>query len=276
MVGFFAFPDTPQTTKAWWLTPEEKRLCVERLPEVQKKRGELGWSIVTRVMKTWHFVAFILLWIFASNTEMWSTNAIMNIWMSQTGRYATEQVNYVPTGVAGVGILATLLMGWYSDFVQKPWHVGIFLSCTAVLSGGLMIKPPSTEAKFFALFLNGAQYASQTVMFAWANKLTRNDDAKRGILLAAMNTFGIAVYMFWSLIFYSTTQGPDWFEGSIAMICMGTALCFCTLSAHYMEKRDEKRVAAEVIVQEGDAGSSLKGDDIGRKEAEAGTQSHPV
>lgn len=180
--------------------------------------------------------------MFASNTEMFSTNAIMNLWLSSTKKYTVEQVNYIPTGVSGVGIFATLVLGWYSDFTKRQWHVGIILSFTAILSGAIMLRPPSTGAKFFALFLNGCQYASQTVLFAWANAVTREDDAKRGVILGAMNTFAIAVYMFWSLLFYSATQAPDWREGSIAMVCMGAAFFVTTICVWYLERRDRQRM----------------------------------
>ncbi|KAJ0358489.1 hypothetical protein COL154_009115 [Colletotrichum chrysophilum] len=245
LYGFVAFPDTPTSIRAWWLTDEEKRLAVDRLPEVKKNRGTLGWSLVSRILKTWHWLGFVLLWIFASNTEMFSTNAIMNLWLSSTGDYSVEQVNYIPTGVAGVGIAATLFLGWYSDFTKRYWHVGIILSSTAIVSGAIMLQPPTRGAKFFALFLNGCQYASQTVLFAWANAVTREDDAKRAVILAAMNTFAIAVYMFWSLIFYSATQGPYWMEGSIAMMCMGASLFVTTLGVWYLTRRESKTL--EVI-----------------------------
>lgn len=240
--GFFAFPDTPESTTARWLTAEEKKLAVDRLPEVSKNRGVLGWDLVTRVLKSWHCIGFTFLWVFASNTEMFSTNAIMNLWLSSTGEYRIEQVNYIPTGVAATGILATLFPGWYSDFTKRHWHVGIILSATAIISGAIMLHPPSKEAKFFALFLNGCQYASQTVMFAWVNVVTRDDDAKRGVILGAINTVAIGVYMFWSLLFYSATQAPNWREGSIAMMCMGAALGIATVCIWFMVRRDRKRL----------------------------------
>ncbi|KAH8881774.1 MFS general substrate transporter [Thozetella sp. PMI_491] len=250
LYGYFAFPDTPTSTRAGWLTAEEKKLAVDRLPEVQKHRGELGLSLITRVLGTWHWWGFVLIWVFASNTEMFSTNAIMNLWLSGTGEYTVEQVNYIPTAVAGVGIIATLFLGWYSDFTRRQWHVGIFLSFTAIVSGAIMLNPPNNGAKFFALFLNGCQYASQTVLFAWANSMTREDDAKRGVILGGMNMFAIAVYMFWSLLFYSTTQGPSWREGSIAMICMGTALFITTIGVWYMEKKEKGRMKLSAKVGE--------------------------
>lgn len=242
MLGFYAFPDTPTSTTARWLSDEEKTLAVKRLPVVQRGRGELGWSLVSRVMKSWHCIGFVLLWAWASATEMWSTNAIMNLWLSSTKTYTIEQVNYIPTGVAGVGIISTLLLGWYSDFTKRYWHVGILLSITAVIPGAIMLHPPSREAKFFALFLNGCQYATQTIVFAWANELTRDDDAKRGVILGVMNTFAVALYMFWSILFYNATQAPDWREGSIAMISMGLSLFVTTLGVWYLARRDQKRL----------------------------------
>ncbi|ETS79977.1 hypothetical protein PFICI_07506 [Pestalotiopsis fici W106-1] len=206
--GFFAFPDTPESTKARWLTDEEKKVAIERLPTIEKHRGVLGWSLISRVLATWHW------------------------W-----------VNYIPTGVAAVGIVATLFLGWYSDFTKRSWHVGIMLALTAIISGAIMLNPPSRGAKFFTLFLNRCQYASQTVFFAWANGVTRKDDAKRAINLGGMNTFAIAVYMFWSIVFYSTTQGPDWSEGSIAMICIGSALFLTTLFVFGLERRDGQMIA---------------------------------
>jgi MFS transporter, ACS family, pantothenate transporter len=260
MYGFYGFPDTPSSTRARYLNAEERQLAVTRLPRVKKERGKIGWSIIRRCLSTWHWWAFCLIWVAASNTEMFSTNAVMNIWLKSLGEYSVEQVNYIPTAIAGVGILATLILGWYSDHTRSRWQAGIFVSFTAIITGGIMIYPPSRGAKMFALFLNGCQYASQTVMFAWANDLCREDDAKRGIIIASMQTFSIAVYMFWSLLFYNATQGPMWTKGSIAMICMGVALLLNNMVIKYFERRDQK--CAEKL----QANTTLQGEESASKE----------
>ncbi|KAL2817664.1 hypothetical protein BDW59DRAFT_165821 [Aspergillus cavernicola] len=100
LYGYLAFPDTPEKACVWWLSEEEKKLAIERLPEVKKQRGMLGWSLISRVLRSWHWVGFSLIWVFASNTEMFSTNAVLNLWLSSTGDYNVSQVNYIPTGVA--------------------------------------------------------------------------------------------------------------------------------------------------------------------------------
>jgi ACS family pantothenate transporter-like MFS transporter len=177
---------------------------------------------------------------------MYSSNAIFQLWLEYDG-YPTAQVNYIPTSVSGMGIVATLLLGWYSDWnPRRRWHVGIFLAFTAIISGSLMLSPPSDAAKFAALIMNGCQFAGQTVMFAWANDLIRRDDAKRSVVLASMNLFSVAVYLFWSILFYNATQAPDWYEGNCAMIAMGCFLFVVTLATYFLQRRQEKQEGMEV------------------------------
>ena len=258
LYGFLLFPDTPTSTRARYLNPTEKMLAVERLPEVDKQRGVLGLSLFRRVVLSWHWWAFVLLWIANSNTEMYSSNAIFQLYLLSTDDYAVNEINYIPTSVSGMGIVATLVLGWYSDWnPRRRWHVGILLSFTAIISGSLMLNPPSRAARFAALVMNGCQFAGQTVMFAWANDLIRRDDAKRSVVIASMNMFSVAVYLWWSLIFYNATQAPDWYEGNCAMIAMGCFLFLVTIATYLLQKRQEKKDAMTVTTYGGEEKSDL-------------------
>jgi len=237
--GFLCFPDTPTSTKAAYFTSEERVLAVERLPEVVLNRGHLGMSLIRRVVLSWQWWAFVLLWIANSNTEMYSSNAIFQLLLQSTGEYSVEQTNYIPSSVSGMGVIATLTLGWYTDWApSRRWHVGVLLSITAIVSGALMLGAPTRAAKFAALILNGCQFAGQTVMFAWANDVLRSDDAQRAIVIASMNMFAQAFYMFWSILFYNAAQAPDWFAGNIAMIVMGVCLFATTMLCFYLQRRD--------------------------------------
>ncbi len=92
LYGFLFFPDTPTSTRARYLNPLERNLAVERLPEVDTKRGVLGLSLFRRVVLSWHWWAFVLLWIANSNTEMYSSNAIFQLYLTSTGKYPVAQV----------------------------------------------------------------------------------------------------------------------------------------------------------------------------------------
>ncbi|KAL4963160.1 major facilitator superfamily domain-containing protein [Aspergillus stella-maris] len=69
--GYFMFPDTPETTRAWWLSAAEKKLAVERMPEVKKQRGV------------------------ASNTEMFSAGIELRVRDTRYRRF-DERVGILP------------------------------------------------------------------------------------------------------------------------------------------------------------------------------------
>ncbi|PVH78612.1 hypothetical protein DL98DRAFT_516622 [Cadophora sp. DSE1049] len=119
-----------------------------------------------------------------------------------------------------------------------------------------MLKPPSINAKLFALFLNGVQLGFRSVLFAWANDICRKDDAKRAIVLGFMNAMTIAFYIFWTLLFYNTAQAPMWREGSIAMIANSLAMFFSMLSVWWFVRRDNKK-ASLIDTPASDAGSEI-------------------
>jgi MFS transporter, ACS family, pantothenate transporter len=95
-------------------------------------------------------------------------------------------------------------------------------------------------------------------MFAWANDLTRHDDAKRAIVIASMNMFSIAIYMWWSIVFYNATQAPDWHSGNIAMICMGVFLMIVTLATYWLQRRQEGEEERETVVGDEELGKEEK------------------
>jgi len=75
-------------------------------------------------------------------------------------------------------------------------------------------------------------------------------------VLASMNTLSTAFYMFWSIVFYNTTQAPNWRDGNIAMICMGVALFGNNFVAMWFERRDQEKEAVEVV--EADHGKEIE------------------
>ncbi|ETS85871.1 hypothetical protein PFICI_03896 [Pestalotiopsis fici W106-1] len=243
-LGYFVFPGHPQTTSSRLFSDAEKQLAIERLPEPDVQRGELNWGVVKRLVFSWEFYLLPLLALLAGDSEMYVDNAIMNLWLKALGTYTVQQINYIPTAIYGLGIVSILCCSWYADYFKCKGgraQVGVFLAITSITSGAIMLQPPSYAAKFFALFLNGMQLGYRGVLFAWANEIMRMDDAKRAIVIAMMNAMTIAFYIWWTLVFYNTTQAPDWYMGSIAMICNGVAFALCVLLVAFMARRASRK-----------------------------------
>jgi ACS family pantothenate transporter-like MFS transporter len=69
---------------------------------------------------------FVVLWILAGETESFSSNALLQLYMKSHPRkkYAVSQVNNYPTGVPAVGIVSTLFFATLTDFMGGRRYIG--------------------------------------------------------------------------------------------------------------------------------------------------------
>jgi ACS family pantothenate transporter-like MFS transporter len=146
---------------------------------------------------SWEVYALSIFALLAGDSEVFADNAILNQYLEYLKIYSVEQINYIPTAVSGIAIVANLLFSWYADWFKSDdgrAHVGILLSITGLISGAIMLNPSSVNAKLFALFLNGIQLGFRSVLFAWANDICQKDDAKRAIVIGFMNAMSKSAF----------------------------------------------------------------------------------
>ena len=245
LYGFFLFPDTPATTTAPYLTPAERQLAVSRLkppstatinppPAEERKEEEppspLTLAFAKVVLTSWEWWGFVILWVIAGETESFSSNSLLALYMKSAPTatrptpYTVRQLNDYPTGVAAVGIVSTLFWATLTDFLGG-WRelVGYFIAATGVATSAMILaaretveeRERSTALVFGAYYWAGAVYACQATFFAWANDSMRmgRDPVFRSVVLAGMNMGNNAVNAWWSIVFYGASMAP-WFEVS--------------------------------------------------------------
>ncbi|KAK4161376.1 major facilitator superfamily domain-containing protein [Cladorrhinum sp. PSN259] len=283
LYGFWLFPDTPKTTEAFYLTPEERELAVTRLQQQQPQRqhhttteeaekDEVGavdgevegqqkkvspftWGFVKMVLSSWEWWGFVVLWIIAGETESFSTNALLALFLKSHPdgtKYTVQQLNYYPTGIPAVGIVSTLFFATLTDFYGgKRWVVGYFIGITGIVTSAMILAAQHgkvahpTAVVMGAYYWAGAVYACQATFFAWANDAMRHREGVfRGVVLAGMNLGSNAVNAWWSIVFYGASMAP-WFErGMWAMIATSIALAVWTGGLSFITRRAErKRIA---------------------------------
>jgi ACS family pantothenate transporter-like MFS transporter len=127
--GFFLFPDTPRTTKAPYLTADEKALAISRVPE-NIERTPISLGFLKHCFSTWFWYFFVVLWMIAGETESFSSNALLSLYMKAhpTKKYTVSQLNNYPTGVPAVGIVSTLFWATLTDFWGGRRYLGRPLS----------------------------------------------------------------------------------------------------------------------------------------------------
>jgi ACS family pantothenate transporter-like MFS transporter len=223
LYGFLLFPDTPRTTTAFYLTEAERKLAVERVPLVAEggEQHPLRLGFVKKVLTSWYWWGFVVLWIIAGETESFSTNFLLALFLQNhpTNTYTVPQLNNYPTGVPAVGIVSTLFWATLTDFMGgKRYLVGYWIALTGIATSVMILvaskdptNPQSTAITMAAYYWAGSVYACQATFFAWCNDSMRfQEHVFRAVVLAGMNVGSNAVNAWWSIVFYGASHAP-WF-----------------------------------------------------------------
>ncbi|RDW86992.1 uncharacterized protein DSM5745_03634 [Aspergillus mulundensis] len=142
LYGLFLFPDTPATTTAPYLTPSDRALALSRLPNSNSKPAPINKAFLKRLFTTWYFWGFVILWVIAGETESFSSNSLLSLYMKAhpTIKYSVAQLNNYPTGVPAVGIISTLFWATLTDYLGgKRYLVGYFIGITGIVTSVLIL-----------------------------------------------------------------------------------------------------------------------------------------
>ncbi|KAK4686085.1 MFS transporter, ACS family, pantothenate transporter, partial [Tremellales sp. Uapishka_1] len=239
--GFLMFPGNPQTTKAFWLTEEERLLCVARLPQTDYQ--PVTWSSFRRSLKrivtTWRWYLFSALFsVSATAFEKTGVYAEFSLWLKSTGRYSKPHINYYPTIQTSVAIVATYLLTVYSDATQNRFIVNpIMYGAVFISSVMLLVWNIGDAGHFFAYSISGIGYAGQASNFAWANSLCRDDEILRAVTLASMNLFSNIWSLWYSIVCWPIVDSPRFRNGQIATLVTGAASVGIAAAVVYCSRR---------------------------------------
>ncbi|TGO53745.1 hypothetical protein BOTNAR_0287g00150 [Botryotinia narcissicola] len=267
LYGFLLFPDTPSTTSAFYLTPIERGLAKTRVPEVPEHRL-WNFAFLKTVVTSWYWYGFVILWIIAGESESFSSNSLLSLYMKSTSKYTISQLNNYPTGVPAVGIIFTLFWATLTDFLNgKRYLVAYFIAITGIVTSAMILTTSNVATIFAAYYWAGSVYACQATFFAWANEAMRfENDALRAIVIASMNCGSNAVNSWWSLLFYGAVEAPRFTKGMWAMIGTCIALAVWTTVLLWGLKRiDRKREATAMVGRTRTESDDLEVADIGER-----------
>ncbi|KAF2476097.1 MFS general substrate transporter [Lindgomyces ingoldianus] len=206
--GFLLSPDTPQNTRAPYLTADEKALAISRAPEVSD-RTPMSWTFLKHCFSPWCWYFFTTLWIIAGKSKSFSSNSLLSLYMkSHSGKkYTISQLNN------------------YDDITS------------GITSALILAYPNNTTVHLGAYYWAGSVYACQAKFFAWANDVLRyEEDSLRAVVIASMNMGSNAVNAWWSILFYGAKFAPQ-FTRAALLVWMHVRT----------EKRSEDESAATVF-----------------------------
>ncbi|BEJ12518.1 hypothetical protein CspHIS471_0209780 [Cutaneotrichosporon sp. HIS471] len=222
--GFVMFPGTPQTVNSFWLTEEERELCLSRLPP--HEHYVVTWprfkkSILT-IVSTWRYYLFSALFmVSATSFEKTGIYNEFMFWLEDAG-YPKHLVNYYPCIYTAVAIVGTYIMTVYCDATGHRFIANVIMFVSVLISSiMLLIWYLPTGAHFFAYIIGAIGYAGQASNFAWANSLTRDDEMLRSVTLFSMNLFSNLWNLWYQIAVWPIVDRPRFRKGQIATIVTG-------------------------------------------------------
>ncbi|WVQ79336.1 hypothetical protein IAT38_001433 [Cryptococcus sp. DSM 104549] len=223
--GFVMFPGSPHTTKAFWLTEEEREMCLRRMPRIEHKK--MTWRSLGGTIKKgasdWRYLLFnALFMISALSFEKVGVYAEFNLWLKSAG-YNARQISYYPSLFTATAIVSTYLLAVISDATRNRFIINPIMFTAVFISSVMLLNwDHLTEgAHFFAYIIGGFGYAGQATNFAWANEMTMDDDVLRSVTLFSMNMYSNIWNLWYQIVVWPVVDAPRFRNGQIGTIVTG-------------------------------------------------------
>lgn len=180
LYGYFMFPDTPHTTRAFWLTEEERQLCLSRLPPTE--HYVITWprfrQSCIKIVTTWRFYLFCALFMLsATSFEKVGVYSECLLWLKSI-KYNPATLNYL-----GLTPLVTAITGTYAVTVwcdatgHRFWANVIMYVSVLISSIMILVWDISFGAKLFAYIIAGESWAFRPPIL---DRIRRKEEEKDG------------------------------------------------------------------------------------------------
>ncbi|KAF2718727.1 putative allantoate permease [Polychaeton citri CBS 116435] len=136
LLGFFIYPDFPETTRAIYLTKEEVQWARERiLADGMKPLGASSWNWkkIFHIMSQWQFWVLPVGYFLVQGSFV-IYQPIFALWLKST-HHTVYEVNVWPTGQFAISVVTQILAGMLSDsplLHSRRWQAIVALQTPAI------------------------------------------------------------------------------------------------------------------------------------------------
>jgi hypothetical protein len=162
--------------------------------------------------------------------------------------------NVWPTGQVAIGVVVQLAAGAISDsplLKGRRWPVIIVMQAgTLVGTSILSAWNVSDRVKYFAYYISYFSAGVPGPYYAWYSDLIPHDHEMRGFLIAVSNMFSYINVIWYTIAVWRTVDAPRFHAGFTAAAIFGGAMISLTVILRFLQKRDDRKRAAENGVRE--------------------------
>lgn len=170
IVGFFAIPDEPLSSKAFWFNEKDREIAILRLKRGDRNtKPNMKFKDFLNMCVDWPVYLFSL--AFICHVVAIRLYGYMNLWLKSTGTFSVSQINNLPTAGYGLQIVATLCWAWLSDAVGNRWTI-ITLACVPAIIGSIIlwVWPNNQSALFAGWYLMFAETGAGALFITWMSE----------------------------------------------------------------------------------------------------------
>ncbi|KAF2158613.1 hypothetical protein M409DRAFT_71553 [Zasmidium cellare ATCC 36951] len=234
--GFFAIPDLPHTTRAFYWKGDDKRYGVERAERIGRKPPQkLTLSVIRHVYTDWRLWIFILPYLMVALAGN-GTN-YFNLYLKAEG-YSVVQTNVLPTAGNALSVVAALSFGIAADYTGQRLGLSILVQLIVMVSNIILsvwnVPKPALLAAFY---LSYAGAAAQPIVIAWGHHLNAGDPNLRQLLVATGNIFTYTLLAVLPLVLFPTYDAPKYKYGYQILILFGGLAIAGVVLLKYSHKR---------------------------------------
>ncbi|EPE04002.1 mfs general substrate transporter [Ophiostoma piceae UAMH 11346] len=244
--GFIVFPDTPYDTKAFYLSEDEKKRCVERLVEDGREElvNHFSVDMFKRAASSWKIYVFTVLFMFWNTTVGKVANTVMQLYLKNDPdrKWSAYDINNVPTCINGWNIILVLGINTFVDATGYRM-IAIAFNLFLLIFGTicLVVWNIPFGLHIVAYMFAGTDGPLSPMYYSWANIMLSGDRQVRSFTLATMNAFGTSVSTVIAQFLYPTTAAPKFSKGFKASLGLVLGMCVWVIVVRVFELKDNAR-----------------------------------
>ncbi|KAL4756190.1 major facilitator superfamily domain-containing protein [Aspergillus foveolatus] len=201
--GYFAIPDRPSRTRAFWRRKKDREYAVQRQASMGRApSARLTWKKLLKIYTGWQLWAFIFPYLCLSMTRIVAQagqgSGFFNLWLKDQG-YSTAQISTIPTAGNFISVVSSLVSGTIAGRTGRR-------------------KEP---ALLFAFFLGFVSAAAQPLIIAWGQEVTQKNAELRQMLVVTGNIFTYTFMAWVPLVAFPAYDAPHYKYGYHLLIMFG-------------------------------------------------------
>ncbi|CAG8076158.1 unnamed protein product [Penicillium salamii] len=232
---FFLLPDTPHTTRVWFLSKKERELAKERVLKAGKAAPvKITIGTFKKILGSWKWYAFVLGYVLYGSSC--GASSYFGIWLKSEG-FSVVDRNLIPTGTSLISAACVVLWGFLSDYTGSRFAWVLIPLILGLLPNGILaFWPASLQFKEFA-FLTANVQLMTAVFYTWANEVCSGDNEERAVVVSSMNGLQYAVAAWLPILIFPQTMAPTFRKSNYSNVVFSYIVFGTILTANSYRTR---------------------------------------